>query len=204
MPMSPWFEVRAAIRRRRGAPTLLDEWPAVSIVVPVLNAAGSIEACVRSIQLTSYDRYEVVLVDEGSTDRTADLMRALAAADLRIKVCGQVHAGPGAALNLGLHHAAGEVLMIMDVNVILARNTVKRILQGFGDTRTGAVCGHERPVRPSLLGARKPVFPIRAFRRSALEDIGPIPDSMEGVGSELTRRVRRAGYRVDAAAAHWN
>ena len=74
LPLSVWFELRAARRRRRETPTLLDEWPSVSIIVPAFNEATVIENCVRSIQLTRYDRYEVVLVDDGSTDNTAELM----------------------------------------------------------------------------------------------------------------------------------
>jgi biofilm PGA synthesis N-glycosyltransferase PgaC len=202
--MSLWVEVRTALRRRRGAPTLLDEWPTVSIVVPAFNKAGVIEDCVRSIQLTSYDRYEVVLVDDGSTDNTAELMQGLARADLRIKVLSQANAGRGAALNLGLQHAAGEVVMLVDADGVLARNTVKRILQGFGDKRTGAVFGDKAPVRLNRLRTGMPSLNIRAYRRSVLEDTGLFRENTGDVSSELTRRVRRAGYRVDAAPAHWN
>ena len=81
LPLSVWFEIRAARRRRREVPTLRDEWPSVSIIVPAFNEATVIENCVRSIQLTRYDRYEVILVDDGSTDNTAELMAGLAAGD---------------------------------------------------------------------------------------------------------------------------
>ncbi len=204
MPMSLRFEVSAALRRRRGTPTLLDEWPTVSIIVPAFNRAGDIEDCVRSIQLTSYDRYEVVLVDDGSADTTAELMLAMAAADLRIKVVRQARAGKAAALNLGFQHATGEVLMLVDADGILARHTVKRMLQGFGDRRTGAVCGDRRPAKLNRLRARMPALNIRAFRRSVLEDVGPFREDPAGVDAELTRRVRRAGYRVLSAPATGN
>ena len=55
LPLSVWFEIRAAGRRRREVPTLRDEWPSVSIIVPAYNEATVIENCVRSIQLTRYD-----------------------------------------------------------------------------------------------------------------------------------------------------
>ena len=95
LPLSVWFELRAARRRRRATPTLFDERPSVSIIVPAFNEATVIENCVRSIQLTLYDRYEVVLVDDGSTDNTAELMHALAATDPRITVLTQANAGKG-------------------------------------------------------------------------------------------------------------
>jgi cellulose synthase/poly-beta-1,6-N-acetylglucosamine synthase-like glycosyltransferase len=214
-----WYEVRAAMRRRRGVPTLLDMWPTVSIIVPAFNEATRIENCVRSIQLTSYDRYEVVLVDDGSADNTFELMKGVAAADLRIKVLSQANLGRGAALTLGLRHAAGEIVMFMDADLVLSRNTVKRVLQGFADERTGAVFGDARPAtlnpkRPRILASlgrgagllRRAVavsacLPgragnIRAVSRTVLEEIGPVPHDLWGGDLELTRRVRRAGYRV--------
>ncbi len=214
-----WSEVRAAMRRRRGVPTLLDKWPTVSIIVPAFNEAGGIGECVRSIQLTSYDRYEVVLVDDGSTDNTFELMKGVAAADLRIKVLSQANAGKGAALALGLRHATGEVVVFMDADLVLSRHTVKRMLQGFADDRTGVVRGDARPaastpkrprtpaslrrgaglLRSALaMGHCLPARPgtIRAVTRAVLEKTGPLPEDLTGGDREWTRRVRRAGYRV--------
>jgi poly-beta-1,6-N-acetyl-D-glucosamine synthase len=220
LPLSLWFELRAARRRRVGAPTLLDEWPTVSIIVPAFNEATVIENCVRSIQLTKYDRYEVLLVDDGSTDNTVELMEGLAAADQRITVLRQANAGKGAALNLGMRHAAGEILMFVDADGIFSRNTVKRMLQGFADKRTGAVCGDDRPVNLNRIQTRMLAFishvgtgmvrraltmigclpivsgNIGAFPRSVLEQIGPFREDTVGEDLELTWRVHRAGYRV--------
>ena len=137
LPLSVWFEVRAG-RRRRETPTLLDERPSVSIIVPAFNEAAVIENCVRSIQLTGYDRYEVVLVDDGSTDNTAELMHGLAASDPRITVLTQANAGKGAALNLGIRQATGEVLMFVDAD---------------GSSRGARSSGCSRV---SLIGARGP------------------------------------------------
>lgn len=196
------------MRRRRGVPTLLDMWPTVSIIVPAFNEATRIENCVRSIQLTSYDRYEVVLVDDGSTDGTLELMKGVAAADLRIKVLSQPTMGRGAALTLGLRHSSGEVVVFLDADLVLSRDTVKRVLQGFADERTGAVRGDARPAalsrgaglfrRALAVSACLPGRPgnIRAVSRAVLEEIGPVRGDLLGGDLELTRRVRRAGYRV--------
>ena len=220
LPLSAWFEVRAAGRRRRGVPTLHDEWPSVSIIVPAFNEAAVIENCVRSIQLTRYDRYEVVLVDDGSTDNTAQLMAELAAGDLRIKVLTQVNAGKGAALNLGIRNATGEVLMFVDADCIFTRYTVDKMLQGFEDGRTGAVCGDDRPVDLNRVQTRMLAFishigtgmvrraltmigclpivagTIRAFPRKVVEETGLFRDDTVGEDLELTLRVHKAGYRV--------
>ena len=179
-----------------------------------------IEDCVRSIQLTRYDRYEVILVDDGSTDGTARLMAELAAGDLRIKVVTQINAGKGTALNLGIRNATGEVLMFVDADGIFSRHTVEEMLQGFEDGRTGAVCGDDRPVNLDPVQARMLAFishigtgmvrraltmigcpPIAsgnivAFPRHVVEEIGLFREDTVGEDLELTWRVHKAGYRV--------
>lgn len=220
LPLSVWFEIRAALRRRREVPTLRDEWPSVSIIVPAFNEATVIGNCVRSIQLTRYDRYEVILVDDGSTDNTVELMAELAAGDPRIKVLTQANAGKGAALNLGIRNATGEVLMFVDADGIFSRYTVEKMLQGFEDGRTGAVCGDDRPVNLNRVQTRMLAFishigtgmvrraltmigclpivsgNIGAFPRKVVEEIGLFREDTVGEDLELTWRVHKAGYRV--------
>lgn len=223
LPLALCFEVLAVQRHRKGAPTLFDEWPTVSIIVPAFNAATVIENCVRSIQLTRYDRYEVVLVDDGSTDNTAELMRGLAAADPRITVLSQANDGKAAALNLWLGRATGDVLMFADADGLFTRDTVKRMLQGFPDKKTGAVCGADRPINLNRAQTRRLAFVsqvgtgmarravavvgclpavcgnIGAVRRSVIEEIGLFRGDTMAEVLELTWRVRRAGYRVGFA-----
>lgn len=220
LPLSVWFELRAARRRRRDVPTLCDEWPSVSIIVPAFNEATVIGNCVRSIQLTGYGRYEVILVDDGSTDNTAELMRGFAAADARIKVLTQDNAGKGAALNLGIRNATGEVLMFVDADGIFSRHTVEKMLRGFEDARIGAVCGDDRPVNLNRVQTRMLAFishvgtgmvrraltmigclpivsgNIGAFPRKVVEEVGPFREDTVGEDLELTWRVHKAGYRV--------
>lgn len=221
LPLAAGFDVRAAARRRRGGPTLWDRWPSVSIVVPAFNGEAAIEACVRSIQLTRYERWELVLVDDGSTDRTAGLMAAFAAADPRIKVVRQARSGRAAALNLGSRNSAGDVLIFVDADAAVSRRTVDRLLQGFVDERTGAVVGGDGPAervpwRARLLSrvsrasrgvARKalsaagliPASRIVAMPRWVLADVGPFRQAAEDEVLALSWRVRKTGRRVGFA-----
>ncbi|CAI3804792.1 hypothetical protein NKCBBBOE_03688 [Pseudarthrobacter sp. MM222] len=221
LPLALGLELRAASRRRQGAPTLWDEWPSVSIVVPACNAGTVIDNCLRSIARTRYARYEVVLVDDGSTDGTAELMASWAAGDPRIKVLRQPGGGEAAARNLGARHAAGDILMFVDADATFSRSTVDRMLQGFEDRRTGAVYGDDWPARWNQLGpggllasisslgtaiTRRalaavgglPVLPgrLEAFPSKVLAEIGPFREGEAGSELELAWRVRAAGYRV--------
>lgn len=220
LPMAVGFELRAVMRRRRGIPTLWDEWPSVSIILPARNAASGLEDCVRSIARTRYARYEVILVDHGSTDNTAELMARLATADPRIKVLRQRGEGRAAARNLGVRHAAGDILMFVDADAIFSRDTVDRMLQAFEDRRTGAVYGGGSPShwtrgRGGLLAAISqlgstttrrtlavagglPFVPggIEAFPDTVLAEVGPFREDPAGTELELAWRVREAGYTV--------
>lgn len=207
-------------RRRRGTPGLYAEPPLVSVVIPGYNEEAVIENCVLSVLESEYPRFEVILVDDGSSDRTAELMAAFAAADPRVSSFSQANAGKGAALNNGLGHAKGEVLMFVDADGIFSPDTVEQMVQGFTSGRVGAVCGDDRPVNldkvlTRLLAITSHVgtglvrraltvlhcLPIvsgnvGAFRRDVLEITGPFNTETVGEDLELTWRVQRAGYQV--------
>lgn len=222
LPLAVCFEVGAAVRRHRGVPTLWDEWPSVSVVVSAHNASGAIVDCVRSIGLTRYSRYEIILIDEGSTDNTGEMIASLAAADPRIKDLRQARPGRTAARNLGLRAATGDVVMFVDADVTFSRCTLDHMLQGFEGPRTGAVVGEDRLARwnqGGLLAAAShlgisvtrralaavggpPFLPggIAAFPRKVLAELWPVPDAAaEATESALLWRVQAAGYRVSFA-----
>jgi poly-beta-1,6-N-acetyl-D-glucosamine synthase len=194
--------------------------PKVSVVVALYNTGAGLADLVASLdaQTLAAGEYEVILVDDGSTDDTGERMASAAAADPRIKVLTQPRAGETAARNLAVRHAAGEVLMFVDVDAALSRWTVDHMLQGFEDPRTGAVSGESQPVRwqqdgllaaVSHLGAalsRRAVtgiwglpFPshgIEAVTSKVMAELGPFRESATGTELELLWRVHKAGYRI--------
>lgn len=220
VPLAVAFEAGELRRRRRGGTGLLPVGPLVSIIVPAYNEANVITACVRSILETCYEQLEVILVDDGSTDATADLMAAAAAVDGRVTVMRQPNAGKGAALNRGIAASSGAVVMCVDADGIFEKDTVERMLEGFVDDRVGAVCGDDHPVNLDRVQTRLlavishvgtglvrrsltvlgclPIVSgnIGAFRRSVLEAAGGFREDTVGEDLELTWRVHRAGYRV--------
>ncbi|HHX36459.1 MAG TPA: glycosyltransferase family 2 protein [Clostridiaceae bacterium] len=86
----------------------------VSVIIPAYNAERTIERCVHSILLQTYKNIEVLIVDDGSTDKTPDILERLAASDARIRFTKQANSGPGEARNTGIRRAKGEWICFVD------------------------------------------------------------------------------------------
>ncbi len=88
----------------------------VSIVVPVYNAEPFLDRCVRSVTAQRYCDFELILVDDGSTDRSGELCDTYARNDARIRVAHVRNGGPSSARNAGLRLAQGEFLYFLDAD----------------------------------------------------------------------------------------
>lgn len=88
--------------------------PTVSIIVPVYNAEATIRRCVDSILDQKYSDFELLLVDDGSTDASGAICDAYAARDGRVRVFHQENSGVSAARNWALDHASGDYLQFLD------------------------------------------------------------------------------------------
>ena len=97
----------------------------VSIIVPVYRAEAYLDKCVRSLREQSYQNIEIILVDDGSPDKSGELCDAYAAQDERIKVVHQANAGCSAARNHGLQVMQGEYVLFVDSDDWLERDTVR-------------------------------------------------------------------------------
>ena len=86
----------------------------VSIIIPVYNRQEFIKDCIDSVTAQSYQNYEIIMVDDGSTDNSYDLCLALAAQDDRIKVFSADHGGVSNARNIALDKASGEYVFFLD------------------------------------------------------------------------------------------
>ncbi|PJJ45240.1 cellulose synthase/poly-beta-1,6-N-acetylglucosamine synthase-like glycosyltransferase [Glutamicibacter mysorens] len=220
-PGSPAKEIQRS-RRPTRASRHFGQTPAysVSVIIPAYNEEVVLRACVESILRSKGDLAEVVIIDDGSTDGTAKLMRELAQEHLLVKAISQENAGKGAALNRGIEEATGEILVFVDADGVFSPVTIAWLLTGFRDAKVGAVCGDDRPVNPdrvltkmlsvlSHLGTgvvRRalslmhclPVVSgnIGAFRADLVRELGGFRTDTVGEDLELTWRFYRAGYRV--------
>ncbi|MEV6366392.1 bifunctional polysaccharide deacetylase/glycosyltransferase family 2 protein [Micromonospora musae] len=199
----------------------------VSVIVPAYNEAANIAATVRSLMASDYPALEVIVVDDGSTDGTADIVERMRLRGVR--VIRQTNAGKPAALNTGIRAARAELLVLVDGDTVFQPDTVRRLVQGFVDPTVGAISGNTKVAnRRRLLGRWQhleyvigfnldrrmydvlecmPTIPgaIGAFRREVLRSVGGVPGDTLAEDTDLTMKVLRAGWRVvyEESAIAW-
>ncbi len=203
--------------RRRGRAWGPPVTAPVTVVVPAYNESAGIEAAVRSL-LASDHPVEVIVVDDGSTDGTADLVESLRLPYVR--VIRQANAGKPAALNTGIAAASFDLLVMVDGDTVFEPDAVRTLVQPFADPGVGAVSGNAKVVnRKGLLGRWQhieyvvgfnldrrlfdlgrcmPTVPgaVGGFRREALLRVGGVSDATLAEDTDLTMALCRDGWRV--------
>ena len=114
----------------RSAPFHEDQratWPRVSVVVCAYNAAQTIDECLTSLEELHYPDTEIIVVDDGSKDRTA----AIAARHPRVRLVRIPNGGLAAARNVGLAHATGEIVAYTDADVRVDPDWLTYLVQPF-------------------------------------------------------------------------
>jgi cellulose synthase/poly-beta-1,6-N-acetylglucosamine synthase-like glycosyltransferase len=124
----------------------LETTPFVSCLIAVKNEEGVIERCVESVVASSYRRFEVIVVDDGSTDSTPRVLRALQ--DRHPALCVVTlprSVGKKRALTDGVEHASGEIFVFTDSDCVLEQDAIARVIRAFcAHPDLGAVSGHAR------------------------------------------------------------
>ncbi len=200
--------------------------PPVSIIVPAFNEEVGIAAAVGSLAASRYANFEVLVVDDGSTDRTAEIVESLALPG--VQLLRQANGGKPSALNTGIAAAAHDVIVMVDGDTVFEPDTVANLVRPFVDPGVGAVSGNTKVGnRGGLLGRWQhveyvlgfnldrrmydtlrcmPTIPgaIGAFRREALTAVGGVSGDTLAEDTDLTMAINRAGWRavyVDDAKA---
>jgi glycosyltransferase involved in cell wall biosynthesis len=106
---------------------MIEDAPYISIVIPVYNGSKFLPRCLGAIFSSKYSSIEVIVVDDGSTDDSADISRKMGA---RVIATAR-QSGPALARNLGAETAVGEVLMFVDADVVVAPNTIEQVGNRF-------------------------------------------------------------------------
>ena len=101
----------------------------VSIIVPVYNVEKYLDQCVNSLINQTYDKIEIILVDDGPKDNSGRLCDEWAKKSNKIKAVHKKNAGLGMARNTGLEHVTGNYVMFIDSDDYLAENVVEKLLE---------------------------------------------------------------------------
>jgi GT2 family glycosyltransferase len=190
--------------------------PVVSVIMPAYNAERYLGRAVGSVLRQSFRDLELLIVDDGSSDRTVDVARGFASRDARVRVLQQHNAGPGPARNTGFGAAAGRLFAFLDsddewdetflsehVAVLDARPDVD-VLIGNARNRGGARDGE--PARPieddgglipltKILGDERALFIMTVFRRTVIDAVGGFdPALFTNEEYEMWIRASLAGF----------
>ncbi len=121
----------------------------VSIIIPVYNREQVLEECIASVLHQTHQHFEIILIDDGSTDSTAAICKTLAGTDSRIIFLESEHGGVSAARNIGLNQAIGEYVFFLDSDDIIHPQLLKTLVKGM-NAHNAAISGtnvagvHER------------------------------------------------------------
>jgi len=106
-------------------PSGRQDMPAVSVIIPTYNEEQHIGACLESLLNQTHPSYEVIVVDDGSMDRTVEVVKRFEG----VRLFHQDHRGPGQARNLGAEYAQGEILVFVDADMSFAPDFIERLIQ---------------------------------------------------------------------------
>lgn len=124
--------------------------------MPVWNGARTVATALRSVVRQSCGDWECVVVDDGSTDGTADVVTAIASGEPRITLLSRPHAGIVAALNAGLEEARGALIARMDADDVMHRRRLERQRRALDADRTMSAVGcHVRLFPRARLSERR-------------------------------------------------
>ncbi|NMO34311.1 glycosyltransferase [Streptomyces sp. GMY01] len=189
----------------------------VSVIVPAYNEKECIASTLRSLAASTHP-IEIIVVDDGSTDGTAEIAESLGLPNVR--VLRQQNAGKPAALNNGVRNARHDIVVMMDGDTVFEPDTVRQLVQPFADPRVGAVAGNAKVGnRDTVIGAWQhieyvmgfnldrrmydllgcmPTIPgaIGAFRRDAVLQVGGMSEDTLAEDTDITIALHRAGWRV--------
>lgn len=119
-------------------------WPLVSIIVPAFNEGDCIESAMQSLIEIDYPNYEVLLIDDGSSDETLELARKFEGdyPNARVRVLTKPNGGKWTALNLGFQNARAELILCTDADSRVARNSLRWLVSAMADPEVAGVAGN--------------------------------------------------------------
>lgn len=219
--------ILALLEHRRAKRERFDETfhPPVSVVIAAYNEATVIARTIEAVLANGYDPLDVVIVDDGSKDDTAGEVTRHFGHLANVTLIRQENAGKAAALNRGISHATGQVIIALDADTLFARDTIAKLVRRFADPMVGAVAGNVKVgnrlnpltywqaieyVTSQNLDRRAYSFinsvavvpgAVGAWRREAILQAGGYTTDTMAEDMDLTWRIRRIGWRIATETA---
>ena len=194
----------------------------VTVIVPVYNEEAVIGPALRSLLALDYPVFDILVVDDGSTDRTLEIASALEGSygAVSLRVVTKVNGGKASALNTGIALARTPYVLCMDGDSRLARGTLRSAMRHFDDPRVGAVAGNVKVVNRTNIWTRLQALeyieglnmarraqgflrvvniipgPIGIFRLDVLRRVGGYDTDTFAEDADLTLKILTAGWHV--------
>lgn len=131
----------------------------ISIIIPAYNVAGYIEHCIDSILAQTFEEYEVIVVDDGSTDATPEIIDTYAQKDSRIHVIHKKNEGVSIARNTGIDLAAGEYFLFFDGDDFSENYTLEELYQTITEKEADTIIyGYHRYENGQVKETCYPIF----------------------------------------------
>jgi len=132
----------------------------VSVIVPVYNAENYIRQCIESVLHQSYKNLEVILVDDGSTDKSGDICDAYSISDDRVRVVHTKNCGPASARNTGIKKSNGEFIFFIDADDFIDKNGLSALMEKYNQHKADIIVGDFNAIKNGNHGpGYKGVFP---------------------------------------------
>jgi poly-beta-1,6 N-acetyl-D-glucosamine synthase len=205
--------------RHNLSPEVTHNRPLVTVIVPAYNEEQAIRKTIAAILDLSYDKKEIIIVDDGSTDGTYDAAKTYAHHDF-INIMTKPNGGKWDALNTGIKAAKGKFLVCIDADTHLDPNAIQHLIKHFKDPNIAAVAGNvkvgnrrglltklqaleyvvginlHRRSEASLQTVTVVPGPIGAFRASVLKEVGLFEGDTFAEDADITFRILKAGYKT--------
>ena len=225
LAFAQWVRSRKRERRHTGE----RYEPFVSVIVPAYNEERVIEATIRSLLNSDYDNFEIIVVDDGSHDRTSEVVREQFGEEPLVRLFTEPNSGKAGALNFGLRYAKGEVVVALDADTQFPAQTIRALARRFIDPQIGAVAGNakvgnrinivtrwqaleyitsqnmDRRAFASLNCITVVPGAVGAWRRDLIEQCGGFSSDTLAEDQDLTLRIRKLDYRIgyEESAIAW-
>lgn len=135
----------------------------VSIIVPVYNAELYLEECINSILEQTYKNLEIILIDDGSTDNSFEIMKQYSENDSRVQSLSISNSGPGKCRNVGLDIFSGDFVMFVDSDDMLYNDMVEILIKKVNTASDIAMCKFSKDIKTFGTGDKSLVNQTESF-----------------------------------------